>query len=164
MPLTPPVSDHPLRRILNPRSIAVIGASDSPAKFGGRVMNYMLKHGFKGEIVPVHPTAKQVLGLPAYPSLAAAPGRIDVALLAVPGASIAAALEQCGAAGVRGCVILSADFAETGVEGAARQDELVRIARAHDMRLIGPNLPRLHQPAFAVSAYFIGGTCRGTDA
>jgi acetyl-CoA synthetase (ADP-forming) len=128
-----------LRAILNPRSVAVVGASGDPAKFGGRVMHFLVKHGYRGRIVPVHPSAAEVLGIPAVPRLAAAGTPVDVCLLALPSAHLAAALEDCGRAGARGAVIITADFAETGAEGAARQQALVDIARRHGMRLIGPN-------------------------
>jgi acyl-CoA synthetase (NDP forming) len=128
-----------LRAILNPRSVAVFGASGDPAKFGGRVMHFLVKHGYRGRIVPVHPSAVTVLDIPAVPKLAAAGDPVDVCILALPAAHLPAALEDCGRAGARGAVIITADFAETGAAGAARQDELVRVARNHGMRLIGPN-------------------------
>lgn len=128
-----------LRAILNPRSVAVIGASGDPAKFGGRVMHFLVKHGYRGRIVPVHPSATEVLGIPAVSNLAAAGDPVDVCILALPAAHLPAALEDCGRAGARGAVVITADFAETGAAGAARQDELVQIARSHGMRLIGPN-------------------------
>jgi acyl-CoA synthetase (NDP forming) len=128
-----------LRAVLNPRTVAVVGASSDPAKFGGRVMQFLVKHGYAGRIVPVNPNASQILGLPAYGKIGDAGVAIDVALLAVPAAHLPTTLEQCGMAGVPCCVVLTADFAELGHEGAAREAELVRIARHHGMRLIGPN-------------------------
>ena len=128
-----------LRAALNPRAVAVVGASSDPAKFGGRVMQFLLKHGYGGRIVPVNPSATSVLGLPVYKNVADAGGPIDVALLAVPAPHLPAALEQCGAAAVPCCVVITADFAELGDEGAAQEAELVRIARRHGTRLIGPN-------------------------
>ena len=128
-----------LRAILNPRSVAVIGASSDPAKFGGRVMHFLLKHGYRGRIVPVHPTAKEVLGIPAVPQLSGTGDPVDICLLALPSAHLATALEDCGRSGARGAVVITADFAETGAEGAARQQGLVDIARRHGMRIIGPN-------------------------
>jgi len=125
--------------ILAPASVAVIGASADPAKFGGRVIHYVVKHGFEGRIIPVNPGASEVLGHPAYRSIGEAPGPIDVAVLAVPAAHIAAALEDCGRAGVRCAVVITSDYAEAGEAGRARQDALVAIARRHGMRLIGPN-------------------------
>lgn len=128
-----------LRAILNPRSVAIFGASGDPAKFGGRVMHFLLKHGYRGRIVPVHPSAKEVLGIPAVAQLSAAGEPVDVCLLALPAAHLSAALEDCGRSGARGAVVITADFAETGADGAARQQELVDIARRHGLRIIGPN-------------------------
>ena len=128
-----------LRAILNPRSVAVFGASGDPAKFGGRVMHFLLKHGYRGRIVPVHPSAREVLGIPAVAQLTGSGDAVDVCLLALPAAHLAAAIEDCGRAGARGAVVITADFAETGAEGAARQQELVEIARRYGMRIIGPN-------------------------
>ena len=102
-------------------------------------MNFVLKHGFKGTLLPINPTSREILGIPAYSRIGDAPGPIDVALLAVPALQIPATIEACGEAGVAACIVLTADFAEMGSAGAARQDELVRIARHHHMRLIGPN-------------------------
>jgi acyl-CoA synthetase (NDP forming) len=128
-----------LRAIFSPRSVAVYGASADAGKFGGRVMQFLLRHGYAGRIVPVHPTAGEVLGIPALPRLDGSGITVDACLLALPAAHLAAALEDAGRAGVRGAVVITADFAETGAEGAARQAELVAIARRHGLRLIGPN-------------------------
>jgi acetyl-CoA synthetase (ADP-forming) len=130
---------HALVPILNPGTVAVIGASESTGKFGGRVMNFLQRHGFAGRVVPVNPGQASVLGIPAYPSIAAFGQAIDVALVALPTSALPAVIEECGLAGVRCCVILTADFAEAGAAGAAREAEIVRIARRHGMRLLGPN-------------------------
>lgn len=128
-----------LRKVLNPDSVAVVGASADPAKFGGRVMHFLVQHRYAGRIVPVNRGGGAVLGIASYPRIGDAPGPIDVALLAVPAPQLPAAVDECGAAGVRCCVVLTADFAELGAEGAARQQELTRIARSRNMRIIGPN-------------------------
>lgn len=128
-----------LRAILAPRHIAVVGASADRGKFGGRVMHFLVSHGYGGRISPVHPRAKEVLGLPAYDDIRAAPPGIDVALLAVPADELPRSVTRCGEAGVRCCVVLTADFAETGAAGAERERGLVAAAQAHGMRLLGPN-------------------------
>lgn len=145
---TPP---HPLQFILNPRSVAVIGASESAAKFGGRVINFLIKHGFNGNVLPINPASTTVLGLPAYPNIEAAPGVKDVALVALPASHIEAAVAECGRAGVRGCVVLTADFAEVGATGLIRQNKLVDIARGYGMRLIGPNCLGFINPALRLA-------------
>lgn len=132
--------------ILHPRSVAVFGASDSSDKFGGRIMSFLVRHGFAGEIYPINPRRAEVLGRRAYPAIAAAPTPADVAILAVPPASLVQSVEEAAAAGVGCCVIISTGFAEAGAEGAARQAALVDIARRTGTRLVGPNCMGLIVP------------------
>src|SRR6185436_14338524 len=135
-----------VERILHPRSVAVFGASDSKDKFGGRIMHFLVRHGFAGEILPINPRRDEVVGHRAYPNIAAAPAPPDVAILAVPGASLVSTVREAAAAGVGCCVIISTGFAEAGDEGAARQAELVRISRETGTRLVGPNCMGLIVP------------------
>lgn len=133
-------------RILHPRSVAVFGASDSKDKFGGRIMHFLVRHGFAGEILPINPRRAEVLGRRAYPAIADVPSPPDVAILAVPGASLVPTVREAAAAGVGCCIIISTGFAEAGVEGAARQAALVAIARESGTRLVGPNCMGLIVP------------------
>src|SRR5262245_5209857 len=135
-----------VERILHPRSVAVFGASDSKDKFGGRIMHFLVRHGFAGDILPINPRRDEVVGRRAYPTIAAAPAPPDVAILAVPGSSLVATVREAAAAGVGCCVIISTGFAEAGTDGAARQAELVRIARETGTRLVGPNCMGLIVP------------------
>ena len=133
--------------IINPRSVAVFGASDNKDKFGGRVMHYLTRHGFKGRILPINPSRSEVVGHPAYPTIGAAPGPVDVAILAVPPKALLPAVQECADAGVGCCVIMTTGFAEVGEEhGRERQRQLVSIARRSGMRVVGPNCMGLISP------------------
>jgi acetate---CoA ligase (ADP-forming) len=129
-----------LRRVLYPRSVAVIGASGQPGGgVGAAVVRNLLSYAFRGSIYPVNPTATTILSLPGFASLEDIPGLVDLAVIAVPSRQVNGVAEQCGAKGVRSIVVMTAGFAEVGPEGQDRQSELLRICRTHGMRLIGPN-------------------------
>ena len=128
-----------MRTFLSPSSVAVIGASRDSSTIGGRLFHNLLTAEFHGPVYPVNPKADVVHGVVAYPSIKETPGSVDVAFIVVPAAHVATVARECGEHGVRGLVVISAGFSETGGEGPARQDELVTICRDHGMRLIGPN-------------------------
>src|SRR5215472_6725086 len=101
-----------VREILHPRAVAVFGASEDRGKFGGRITYFLGHHGFTGRIVPVNLHGGQIRGHTAYRRLVDAPGRVDVAILALPPRHIPAAIADCVAAGVGCCVIITTGFAE----------------------------------------------------
>lgn len=123
----------------NADSIAVIGATERPGALGRKPMDFLLRHGYKGRILPINPRGGQIMGVPAYPSLRDAPGPIDLALIMVGADRVAGAVDDCVATDVPLAIIASSGFAETGAEGAALQSEVVARARAGGLRLIGPN-------------------------
>ena len=133
-----------IRRLLAPRSVAVIGASADPAKVGNLVVRNLQGSGFTGPIFPVNPQARSVNATLAYPGIAEVPGEVDLAVLAIPAADVGEVVSQCAARGVHGLVVMSAGFGESGtaearLQGARAQRELVSRARAHGMRVVGPN-------------------------
>lgn len=128
-----------LDRMFRPRSVAVVGASATPSKIGGIPVDYLKSKGFSGRVIPINPKAGEIQGLPSFPSLAAASGPIDLAIVAVPAAMVEAALEDAIAAKVPALVIFSSGFAEIGAEGAAMQARLAARAREAGVRLLGPN-------------------------
>lgn len=130
---------HPLSCFLNPRSIAVVGASDDVARIGGRTLLNIAKGGFSGPVYPINPRRSTVQGMPAFASIADVPGPVDTVVVAVPGESVIPAIEQAAAKGARGAVIFSAGFNEAGAEGEARQRRLDEIAAESGMRIVGPN-------------------------
>ena len=136
-----------IERVLNPRSVAIIGASEDAAKFGGRILHNVVRHGFPGQLLPVNPNRATLLGLPAYPTIEAAPGPVDVAVIAVPAAMLLATVEACAGAGVGAVVVFTAQLGEFDAAGAALQDRIVAVAQAAGMRLIGPNCMGMISPA-----------------
>jgi acyl-CoA synthetase (NDP forming) len=126
--------------LLSPRSIAVVGASPDLHIFRGRTLKVLLGHPYAGRIYPVSRSHAEVQGLPAYPSVAAIPEPIDLAILIIPAEAVPDELERCGAAGVKAAMILASGFAEArGAAGAALQARVVAIARRHDLIVCGPN-------------------------
>lgn len=129
----------PMRELLEPDSIAVVGASASPGKPGYILLKNLLDHGFPGRLYPVHPSAHAILGLPAYPSVLELPEPPDLAFIAVPRETVLNVVRQCEARKVRALVIVSAGFAEVGGDGAMLEAELRRILVRSGIRAIGPN-------------------------
>jgi acyl-CoA synthetase (NDP forming) len=126
--------------LLSPRTIAVVGASPDLRIFRGRTLKVMLGHRFDGRIYPVSRRHAEVQGLDAYPSVAAIPEPIDLAILIIPAEFVPDELERCGAAGVKAAMILASGFAEAGTAaGAALQARVVAIAERFGMTVCGPN-------------------------
>jgi acyl-CoA synthetase (NDP forming) len=131
---------HPLDVFHRPASVAVVGASDDTEKIGGRPLRYMREFGYAGRVYPVNPKRDTVQGMATYPSLGEVPDVPDVALIAVPGAAAVEAVKTAARMGVRGAVVMSSGFTETGrPEGAALQAEMLAHARDAGMRVVGPN-------------------------
>lgn len=128
-----------LRPLLEPESVAIIGASTNPNKPGGLLLRNIIQGGYKGRIYPINPRAPEVMGHRAYPDIEAVPEPADVAFVVLPRQSVRAALEACARRGVRSAAIITAGYREVGAEGAAEQDALAEIARRSDVRVIGPN-------------------------
>ena len=126
--------------ILRPRSVAVVGASRKPGSIGHEILRNLLRDEFAGPVFPVNPEASAVAGVPAFASVADVPVDLDLAIVTVPAPEVAGVVDACGRKGVRAVVVVSGGFAELGDEaGVAAEQELVRLARHHGMRLVGPN-------------------------
>ncbi|TKT74795.1 acetate--CoA ligase family protein [Aquamicrobium sp. LC103] len=125
--------------LLNPASVAVIGASADRSRIGGRPIWWMLEAGFNGAIYPVNPNRREIQGLEAYPSIEELPETPEAAIVAVPAPQVADTLRSLGRRGCRAAVVFSSGFAEMGSEGAAAQAELASIAREFGLRMLGPN-------------------------
>lgn len=128
-----------LQSALDPKSIAIIGASENPNKIGGRPIFYMKRDGYQGAIYPINPNRSEIQGLKSYASLGALPQVPELAIIIVSGESAVATVEECAARGVRCAIVIASGFGETGDEGRKVQQGMVKRSRAAGMRLIGPN-------------------------
>ncbi len=127
-----------MKRIMQPKALAVIGASAEDGKIGNSVMKNLINGGYKGAIYPIHPKASEILGFKAYKSVKDVPGDIDTAVFAIPAKLVAGALIECGEKKIAGAVLIPSGFAESGEP--EMQEELARIGRQYGIRLMGPNI------------------------
>jgi len=127
-----------MNRIMQPKAVAVIGASAEDGKIGNSVMKNLINGGYKGNIYPIHPKAGEILGYKAFKSVKDVPGEIDTAVFAIPGEFVAGALAECGEKKVAGAVLIPSGFAEVGQH--AMQEEIVAVGRKYNVRLMGPNI------------------------
>ena len=132
-------SVNALKLFFEPRAVAVIGASRQRGTIGGEVFHNLLNYGFNGQVYPVNPAADSIENVPAYSSVEAITGPVDLAVIVVPAAKVVEVAAACARKGVKALVVISAGFSETGKEGQARQAELMSVCRGAGMRLIGPN-------------------------
>jgi len=144
-----------LNRIFYPRSVAVVGASANPEKIGFMCVSNLLEAGFGGKIYPVNPAIKELFGLEVYPSVAAIPGEVDLAMVVIPAELTLAAVEECVAKGVKGAILISGGFGEVGTDtGAGLQARLKDIADRGGMKIIGPNTLGFANPRARLNASF----------
>jgi acyl-CoA synthetase (NDP forming) len=129
-----------LKAALDPRSVAIIGASENPNKVGGRPVHYLEKFGFKGKIFPINPSRAEIQGHTCYPSLAELPEAPEMVIVAVAGDNAIGAVEDCAARGVKIAVVMASGFGEVdAVAGKAKEQRMVAAARRAGMRIVGPN-------------------------
>jgi acyl-CoA synthetase (NDP forming)/GNAT superfamily N-acetyltransferase len=140
--------------VLSPRSVAVIGASADPAKVGNAVLTNLLRGGFTGPVYPVNAEHRSVHGVRAYKTVREIPDDVDLAVVAVPAESISSVLDDCLDKGVKALVVVSSGFSDSGPDGRTSERKLVHAARAHGMRLIGPNALGVanNDPAISLNA------------
>jgi len=144
-----------LDKIFNPRSVAIIGASDEEGTVGYALMKNFTEHGFEGKIYPVNIRKTEILGLKAYQTVEQIPEPVDLAIIATPAKTVPDVVEQCGKAGIKGIIIISAGFKEIGPEGKALEDKIQEIKKKHGLRIIGPNCLGVIRPSIRLNATFI---------
>ncbi len=152
---------HNLSKIFRPQHIAVVGASERAGSVGRTVLENLHQAGFRGDIYPVNPKHKSLLGRPVYASIGALPKRPDLAIIATPAVTVPGLINELGEAGVPGVIILSAGFSEVGAPGREIEAELVQnIAHYPDMRVIGPNCLGVMVPGTRLNASFAAGMAK----
>ncbi len=151
------VRRQPLESIFRPRSVAVIGATEKSGSVGRDVLWNLISSPFGGPVFPVNPNRASVLGIKAYPSLAAIPDAVDLAVIVTPAASAPGLVAECAAKGVRGVIIISAGFREVGPAGAELERQVLEEARAAGIRVVGPNCLGVMNPVAGLNATFAAG-------
>ncbi len=150
--------DSQLNALFAPASVAIVGASDDASRIGGGlILHFLKRHGFAGTIYPVNPKRETVQGLPCFPTLAAVPGPVDLAILSIPAHAVRSTVESLPTGHTRILLVIASGFAEQGDEGAADEADLVAVARAKGMKLIGPNsvgIVNLHEDFVATISQF----------
>jgi len=127
-----------ISKLLQPKSVAVVGASSTPGKIGNTVVLNLQKSGYKGAIYPINPKADEILGIKAYPDIGSIPGDVDLAAICIPAKYVAESLKECGKKGVKALSIITSGFSEVGRKDM--EEEIVDIAHEYGMALLGPNI------------------------
>lgn len=128
-----------IKSLLNPASIAIVGASQNLDSISGRPIRYLHEHGYKGKIYPINPKYDEIAGETCYASIKDVPGEIDVAMIAINYKMVLSVLEACAQKEVKHAILFTSGFAETGEEGRKLQDQVAELAKKYNMRILGPN-------------------------
>jgi acetyltransferase len=155
-----PANGHYLAPLFEPASVAVIGASARAGSIGAVLLGNMLAANFNGRLFAVNPGHRSVQGVRCYPSIGSVPGKVDLAVIVTPAATAPELIDECGRAGVRAAVVISAGFGETGTAGAALEKAMLENARRHQLRLLGPNCLGIMRPSSGLNATFARGNAR----
>jgi acetyltransferase len=151
---------RPLDAIFAPQTVAVIGATQRPGSVGRTVLWNLISNSFGGTVFPVNPKRHSVLGIKAYPNITTVPEPVDLAVIATPAPTVPGIITECVDAGVKGAIILSAGFKETGTAGMELERQVLEVARRGKMRLIGPNCLGIMNPITGLNATFANGMAR----
>jgi acetyltransferase len=144
-----------LDKIFNPKSVAIIGASDVDGSVGYAIVKNFTQLGYAGKVYLVNIRKPEILGVKTYQTIGQIPEPVDLALIATPAKTVPDVVEECGRAGVKGVIIVSAGFKETGAEGKALEDKILEIKKKYDLRIIGPNCIGIIRPRINLNATFV---------
>ncbi|MCX8150506.1 MAG: bifunctional acetate--CoA ligase family protein/GNAT family N-acetyltransferase [Candidatus Bathyarchaeota archaeon] len=144
-----------LDKIFNPKSVAIIGASDTEGSVGYAIVKNFTNSGYLGRVYYVNIRKSEILGVKTYPSVEQIPESVDLAIIATPAKTVPDVVEECGRAGVKGVIIVSAGFKETGAEGKALEEKILYVAKKYGLRVIGPNCIGVIRPSINLNATFV---------
>ncbi len=147
---------HYLSPLFEPRSVAIIGATERADALGAILLRNMRESGFKGALHAVNPRYQTVQGIACYAHIQDVPGKVDLAVIVTPAGTVPGLVDECGRAGVKVAAVLSAGFGESGALGAQLEADTVQIARGHGLRLLGPNSFGVARPLVGLNATFAG--------
>lgn len=145
-----------LKDMLNPRSVALVGATEEKGAVGRALLENLLRSKER-KVYPVNPAGKKILEVDAYPSITGIPDHVDLAIVATPAPTVPGVVEECGKAGVDGVVIISAGFKEAGREGKTLENAIEGIRKKYGMRVLGPNCLGFSRPGIGLNATFLKG-------
>jgi acetyltransferase len=144
----------PLDAIFSPKSVAVIGATETQGTVGRTVLWNLISNPFGGAVYPVNPKRSNVLGIKAYPNISEVPEKVDLVVVTTPAKSVPGIIKECGDVGVKGAIVISAGFKETGPDGIELERQILEYARKGNMRIIGPNCLGVMSPVSGLNATF----------
>src|SRR3990170_299187 len=144
-----------LDNIFNPKSVAIIGASDVEGSVGYAIVKNLTQQGYAGRVYFVNIRKPEILGVKTYPTVMEVPEAVDLAMIATPAKTVPDVMEECGRAGVKGAIIVSAGFKETGPSGKALEQKILEIAKKYGVRVIGPNCIGIIRPRINLNATFV---------
>lgn len=151
------MSSHYLAPLFEPRSVALVGASERLEKVGGRVLENLIGAGYRGKLYAVNPKYRSVRGITCVPSMSDLPEAVDLAVIATPARTVPDVIARCGERGIRNTIVITAGFSEAGPEGQALERELLASAHAHHVRVLGPNCLGIMRPPLGLNATFARG-------
>jgi acetyltransferase len=144
-----------LDKIFNPQSVAIVGASDAEGSVGYAIVKNFTRLGYAGKVYLINIRKSEILGTKTYPSVTAIPETVDLAIIATPAKTVPDVIEDCGKAGIKGAIIVSAGFKETGPAGKALEQKILENARKHNIRIVGPNCIGIIRPRINLNATFL---------
>jgi acetyltransferase len=149
-----------LDAIFSPKNVAVIGATERQGSVGRTILWNLISSPFGGAVFPINPTRSSVLGIRAYPNVAALPEPVDLAVIVTPSHTVPAVMQEVADAGIKGVIVISAGFKEAGAPGIELERQILEIARAYNIRIIGPNCLGVMRPLYGLNATFASAMAR----